>query len=222
MTRRLRKAPEYFAVPDPADAGRMTYWRSAGRGLRAWPPAARYGPRLLRREVPAGLTGKPLRAFVTAWYRQHVAPWHDAIKTAIAEDPQKCAARFAALTTRCCLCGRSLTDPASKTYGIGPDCRAGLPGILLAELTEAVGRADAERALAPASSPEMARNDTPPSPPSPPDDGAAPDVSTASGVPGGTTSANPLRATYSQDSGPPRGTDTTATAAWPGSSQGES
>lgn len=135
---------EYFAVPDPADHGRMTYWRRTAHTLRPWPPRARYEPRLLRTDVPDGLTGNELREYAVRWWHEVAGPWHDAITAAIDTDPAGCAARFAALTTRCCWCGRRLTDSASKTYGIGPDCRAGYPDESLAELAEAVGRAHAE------------------------------------------------------------------------------
>lgn len=139
---------EYFAVVDPSDAGRMTYWRRTDRGIAPWPVRARYGPRLTRTDLPADLRhtarhARRLQEYVRDWHRQHTVPWHQAVCDAIDADPQGCAARFAAFTIRCCYCGRKLTDPASKTYGIGPDCRDGeLPEVLTA-FTEAVGRAHA-------------------------------------------------------------------------------
>jgi hypothetical protein len=136
---------EYFAVPDPADPTRVTYWRrSADTRLHAWPAKARYGPRLLRSDVPDDLKGRERQDWIWAWSRGHITPWLLAVGDAINADPDGCAGRFAALTRCCCWCGRKLTDAASKTYGIGPECRAGLPDEALAALIEAVGRAHAE------------------------------------------------------------------------------
>ncbi len=136
---------EYFAVPHPSDAARMTYWRRGARGnLKPWPARARYGPELRRSDVPTGLGPADLREWAAAWYRQHAVPWHAAVRAAIDADPDTAAARFAAFATRCCSCGRRLTDSASKTYGIGPECRADLPAAVLAAYAEAVGRAHAD------------------------------------------------------------------------------
>lgn len=41
-----------------------------------------------------------------------------------ARDPKEAALRYARATDRCSICGRTLTDPASKLAGIGPDCAA--------------------------------------------------------------------------------------------------
>lgn len=133
----------YYAVPDPADPARMTYWRRTGRGLRPIPANARYGPVLLKHDVPADLRGQQRREWVYAWQRQHLYPWHATVHAAIDADPIGCAARYAALQARCAWCGRRLTDPDSKTYGIGPDCRQGWPPAELAALAQAVARAHA-------------------------------------------------------------------------------
>lgn len=142
----MKSAPEYFAVPDPVDPQRMTYWRQTEHSFTAWPPAARYQPRLLKSQAPAGLTGQARREWVWAWAAQHLQPWFDAVRVTIAADSQECAARFAALHTRCCCCGRALRDPASKTYGVGPECRDGWPAEMLAAMVEAVGRVHAATA----------------------------------------------------------------------------
>lgn len=134
----------YFATPDPADSDRMTYWRrDKNNRLAPWPARARYGPRLTHAEVPANLKGRERQDWIWAWSREHVTPWLVAVNEAVNADPDGAAGRFAALVTRCYCCGRELTDPASKTYGIGPECRTGMSTAVLAALTEAVGRAHA-------------------------------------------------------------------------------
>lgn len=135
---------EYFAVPDPADPARMTYWRRSRGVLRPWPPRARYGPLLTRADVPAVEPAR--REFLLRWAAQVAAPWRTAILAAVETDPLACAARFASFQTRCCCCGRVLRDSASKTYGAGPECRSGWPASALAAMVEAVGRAHAAAA----------------------------------------------------------------------------
>lgn len=136
-------APTYFAVPDPADLTLMTCWRQSGAKLAAWPSRARYGPQLLRTDVPPDLRGQERQEWIWAWCREHLTPWHEQVRAPIVADPRECAARFAAFATRCAQCGRVLKDPASKTYGVGPECRDGWPAAVLAAFAEAVGRAHA-------------------------------------------------------------------------------
>ena len=140
-------APAYFAVPDPLDPGVMTYWyrvkrgRSAGQ-LAPWPPKARYHPATWR-DIPKGLTADEQREAVLAYY----APVMEArreIALIIDADPDTAAARFAALRTACCHCGKALTDDRSRVYGIDPECRHGTPPALLDRYAAAVGRAHAE------------------------------------------------------------------------------
>lgn len=136
-------APTYFAVPDPTDSTLMTYWRQSGAKLTPWPSRARYGPQLLRTDLPPALRGQERQEWIWAWCREHLTPWHEQVRAAIDADPRECAARFAAFATRCAECGRALRDPASKTYGVGPECREGWPAAALAAMVEAVGRAHA-------------------------------------------------------------------------------
>lgn len=136
-------AADYFAVPDPTDAGCITYWRHAGGKLAPWPARARYGPVLYRTDLPTSLDVQQQQQWAADWYREHAHPWHEQIRAAIDNDPDGCAARFAAFTTRCCQCAKKLRDPASKTYGVGPDCRDGWPDAALALMAELVGRAHA-------------------------------------------------------------------------------
>lgn len=141
-------AVDYFAVPDPSDPGRITYWRRTNGRYKPWPAKARYGPTLYRTDVPAGLNPQQRQEWIAAWFREHAQPWHEQLQAAINNRPGECAARFAAFTTRCCQCGKRLHDPASKAYGVGPDCRDGWPDAGLAAMAESVGRAHA--LLAPA------------------------------------------------------------------------
>lgn len=144
--------PRYFAVPDPDDAARITYWRRSNDGqLAPWPAKARYGPALYRKPgpghqhvIPAGLGGEERRQWTLRWFETVSGPWHLRARAAVEADPLVAAARFAGLKCACCICGRVLTDRASKTYGVGPDCREEWPDALLAAAAEAVGRAHAE------------------------------------------------------------------------------
>lgn len=115
--------PRYFAVPDPADPGKMTYWYLSSRhGLREWPPTMRtygYWP----------TAGHP--------HRERAA-YRVAVLAAIEADRNMCAARFAKWTSRCCCCGRGLTEKQSKTFGIGPYCRRGAPPAVLRQFVERV------------------------------------------------------------------------------------
>lgn len=134
----------YYAVPDPTDPDLMTYWRERNGTLTPWPGQAKYGPILYRSDVPKGLTGPPQKQWAVNWYRDNRLPWLGKISAAIAADPDEAAARFAALKTRCCWCGKPLTDERSKTIGVGPDCRRTYPDELIARYIDAVGRAHAQ------------------------------------------------------------------------------
>jgi hypothetical protein len=101
-------AVRYFAVPDPDDPNRMTYWfRTDGGWIRPWPKGAEYGP---------------LPEPVESWN-----DWQRRVWAAIEADPDGAAARFAKAVVRCGVCGRLLTDPLSRELGRGPDCRDGIP-----------------------------------------------------------------------------------------------
>jgi uncharacterized protein DUF6011 len=135
---------EYYAVPDPIDPNQITYWRRDKLGRTApWPASAKYGPLLYKRDIPKGLhDGRP--QWVRDWYRANREPWQRAINDAIASDPDLCRARFAVFATRCCACGRTLTDPKSKSCGVGPECRSGLSEDTIGCLAVLVGRIHAE------------------------------------------------------------------------------
>lgn len=138
----------YLAVVDPAEPALMTYWRRMpSGGVKPWPEKSKYGPRLLKSQVPADMKGTDRAEYVRAWFQRVSNPWHDQITAAIEADPQGCAARFAQLQTRCICCGRVLTDPESKVYGIGPDCRRGFSDEEGSEWVESVGRAQARAEL---------------------------------------------------------------------------
>jgi len=138
------KEPAYFAVPD-SDTGAMTYWFRDKRGaIRGWPPRVgelEYGP-----ECPSrgNLEEEAYFAVVRAWAVTTRSPWRERVIQVIADDPAGCAARFAVFQSRCCVCNKTLTDAASKVYGVGPECRAGYPPSFLEVLTREMGRAHAD------------------------------------------------------------------------------
>lgn len=134
----------YYAVPDPGDTGQITYWRRNARGqIAPWPANAKYGPQLYKRDIPQGIhNGRP--KWIRDWFRDNRAPWQQAIDAAIDADPDLCRARFAVFAVRCCACGRTLTDPKSKSCGIGPECRSDLSEDTLGALAALVGRIHAE------------------------------------------------------------------------------
>lgn len=143
----------HYAIRDPHDPGTITYWRrkdikgrhGARPAFTPWPLKARNGPRLLARDVPVGLRGQVRAEWVRAWYARVRHPYDAAVVEAIAADIAAAGKRFADLTSRCCRCGRALTDDHSKVYGIGPECRAGLTADQLAAyFTPRLGRAHAE------------------------------------------------------------------------------
>lgn len=135
--------PKYFAVPDPLDPDLITYWRRSAEGqLRPWPPKAKYRP-LYPRDVPAELSPVERRAFLDA-YREQLLKAYVEIRNTIEADPDTAAARFAAFHSRCCNCGKALTDDQSKVYGIGPDCRDGMSPEVLAPFVALIGRAHAK------------------------------------------------------------------------------
>jgi hypothetical protein len=137
----------YYAVRDPEDPATVTYWRrtrtATTNTLKPWPAKAWYGPAVPRRsDIPADRQARD--RFVRAWSSTRRA-YLDKIVAAIAARPEAAARRFADFSTRCCRCARYLTDAMSKTYGIGPECRSGIPADVLARyLTPQVGRAHAE------------------------------------------------------------------------------
>jgi hypothetical protein len=135
----------YYAVPDPDDAGRMVYLRRNARGaLDPWPAKAKYGPSLLKKDVPDLLKGVERSDWIRQWFSENSWPWWATVRQAVADDPVTAQARFAKFCSRCCFCGKRLTDEASKTYGVGPECRRGEPAEFLAHTAEAIGRAHAE------------------------------------------------------------------------------
>lgn len=99
----------YYAVLDPDNADRMTYWwRRTGR-----------------RDRPEFLAW-PLKVDQTAR-----AGYTMSIVAAIAADPVAAGKRFAQFTTRCCMCSRPLRDEKSKVCGIGPECRKSVPDAVI-------------------------------------------------------------------------------------------
>jgi hypothetical protein len=146
------KLPEgYYAVPDPRGIQEMTYWRrknhkKRGQSFGPWPTKARYGWVLLRSDIPEDLPPEISRdTYVRAYYETLATPYRQAIVEAIEEDPVAAQHRFADFNTRCCYCGKRLTNDLSKVYGIGPECRKGLsPEVLANYYRPEVGKAHAE------------------------------------------------------------------------------
>ncbi len=125
----------FYAVPDPRpDTNEMTYWRARPGQFGAWPKKARYGPTLTRDDLPEGMDPRSEggQAFIQRWIERERDPYWSAIVEAIASEPLTAQHRFADFTVRCCSCGKKLTNDASKVYGIGPECRKGLPQEVLA------------------------------------------------------------------------------------------
>lgn len=133
-----RDTPTYFAVPDP-DTGDMTYWYRDRRGVvQPWPPKVRgYGPTFPDfSALPRGERDERVRDFILGTMR----PWRQSIEETLDAEPDTAAARFAAFQSRCCICGKDLTDAESKVLGIGPDCRRGVPSHVLESLAREMGR----------------------------------------------------------------------------------
>jgi hypothetical protein len=138
--------PARYAIPDPLDPGKVSYWYRPERGrdkgkLRPWPPQRNTWGRLYYRNMPDGSARTAAnRAFADA----HWAKVRQARKAAVAEieaSPELAAARFARYAVACSACGKAMWDERSVTYGIGPECRRGAsPGFLsrMLEVTKQV------------------------------------------------------------------------------------
>jgi hypothetical protein len=142
--------PEYFAVPDPLDPDKLCYWYRHKRGRHAgqlspWPPRRNRWGRLTWAEVNAQPERDREDYQVAHWAKVRAA--RQQIQQAIADDPDLAAARWSLAHSSCCFCGKALTDQRSKAYGIGPDCRAGAPPEVLAELIRRMEQAHAEGRL---------------------------------------------------------------------------
>jgi hypothetical protein len=128
----------------------MTYWRRSegkrGPAFKAWPNKARYGPRLTWDDLPAPRDKyyEENQWFMRAWHEIVGEPYRDAIVETLMEDPIAAQHRFADFNTRCCSCGKKLTNDISKVYGIGPECRRSIPTEILANYYRPdIGRAHA-------------------------------------------------------------------------------
>lgn len=121
----------FFAVPDPSNPDRLTFWRRDRRGrldsyLSPWPMRKQYGPVL-----PASEEGNPLN-----WAIEVCWPWHRAVRETLRSDLNGCSIRFTVATGRCCVCAKP-TD----TDGICGKCQVNVP----AELTHRIANAIAEQ-----------------------------------------------------------------------------
>jgi hypothetical protein len=120
----------YFAVADPSDPTRIVYFRLSRRGLVSWPPEARSGPQPSDDPL-ADMSARLL--------------WTSRVVASISAAPMVAADRFSVHKVRCVCCGRTLTDATSRSFSVGPECRAGFPVDVLAALAEEVGRLHASR-----------------------------------------------------------------------------
>lgn len=149
-----RLEPRYFAVLDPQQPDRMTYWRRTNGLLKPWPLKAKHGPILWTKPgpghvhvTPPGLSGEQRREWVRGWYATVRGAWMRQVQDTIAADPSGCARRFAEFAIRCCVCARALTEDFSKVVGVGPECRHGVPAdVLAAFMTPQVAKVHAEEA----------------------------------------------------------------------------
>ncbi|MGH3795904.1 MAG: DUF6011 domain-containing protein [Pseudonocardiaceae bacterium] len=133
----------YYAITDPFESNRVTCWRQSERGLAVWPAKARVGPisKVAGVDQPKG-SDERRRGVLALHERQR--DYLAAVRNRIAEDLTDAGARFSTLHTRCCGCGKTLTDPKARFYGIGPECGAKLPDDVLAGLARRVGEMFAE------------------------------------------------------------------------------
>jgi hypothetical protein len=130
----------YYAIPDPENPDLMTYWRvivAPDGSVASWtasPPRARYGPQMLKRNIPAD---RAERLAVMRQFSDRLTDWTTRVRDAITADTAGCAARYAEFTTKCFCCGRELRSARWKVLGIGPDCcrKYGLNATVLASLT---------------------------------------------------------------------------------------
>lgn len=133
--------PRYYAVPDPLDPAKVSYWYEFKNALKPWPPRRNKWGRLYVSDVPAGVD--QLEYQVEHFRKVRAA--RAEVKATIDADPYLAALRFARFAFRCCCCGRALTDKRSKVYAIGPDCRAGASpeflSAMVARTSVAVGAA---------------------------------------------------------------------------------
>lgn len=136
--------PKYFAVPDPLDPTKTSFWyrsqtgRDAGQ-IKPWPPRRSTWGQLLKVDVPHDKRTEPkaYREFVRGHFAA-VGVARGQVEILIERDPQAAAAAFSHWAIRCCVCGKTLTDERSKVYGVGPDCRARMPVALVDAIAEQV------------------------------------------------------------------------------------
>lgn len=89
-----------FAVEDPDEPGRWTYWRvesttvsGSKKELRPWPADVRWAP--MRPPYPEGLDFQQRKAWSQEWYDDVYFAWKDEVIEAIAANPQAAADEFA-------------------------------------------------------------------------------------------------------------------------------
>lgn len=107
MTSVLDIAPGYYALTDPYDAGLVLLIRiGSDHRVKVTP----YG---------TNTPGVP---------RRRGLDWLQVVVDAILGDVAGTRGLFVEISGKCYICGRRLTDPASKMRGVGPDCWARVGG----------------------------------------------------------------------------------------------
>ena len=144
-TREVR--PSYFATYDYNElTGQVDvhYWYRSQRGKRAgkilpWPPRRSHFGVLYSKDIPADLTGEARDRWAQCWFNEMHVIRLSALRE-IEDRPDECAASFARLRACCCCCGKALDEPRSVAYGIGPECRTGMPPAMLTKISAIVAR----------------------------------------------------------------------------------
>lgn len=129
-TKAVKAFTQLDAQPEPAPAVHFPTVAPVARLAEIDAPDGRYalvGDDGVTRFYKVGHSQRNGRAYVCvmASDETHLVGWYRGgkeIMEAIAADPQEAGLRFGREIGKCCRCGRTLTDEASRAAGIGPDC----------------------------------------------------------------------------------------------------
>jgi hypothetical protein len=93
-----------YAIPDPDEPRRPTYWRVTNGKIQPWPSGAKYGPP--RPPLTDPRPDPAIRAAQLAVWRTDIKQHRLRVIAAINADAPGAAARFTAGTERCSHCRR--------------------------------------------------------------------------------------------------------------------